>query len=113
MNRNKSYFILLVIVLIHSCKVVGVDEKTFTIELEKDGVGGYTWNYLPANKNIELIDSTDIPIHDSTGFTEYTKQYKFEASRKGLYKLEFLKKRSFSKTADTAEIHKKYWIRIK
>ncbi|TBW28257.1 protease inhibitor I42 family protein [Gramella sp. KN1008] len=113
MDKSKIFFILLFVGLAYSCKVVTVDKKNFTIELDKDGVGGYTWNYLPGNTDVKLIDSTDIPKTDSTGFTEYSKQYKFQASRKGLYKLEFLKKRSFSKTADTAETYKKYWIRVK
>ena len=113
MDKSKVVLMFLLISLISSCRVRTVDKKHFSIALEKDGVGGYTWNYLKGNDNIKLIDSTDIPKTDSTGFTEYSKQYKFQAFSKGLYKLEFVKKRSFSKNADTAEIRKKYWIRVK
>jgi predicted secreted protein len=109
----KKLLSLIVLLSFYSCKVTTVEKQDFKIDLQKDGTGGYVWNYIPSSLDIIIVDSVRVPIKDSTGFTRYLKQYNFRATQPGLYKLQFIKKRPFSKSKDTAEIIKKFWIRIK
>ncbi len=109
----KKLSFILIIVFLYSCKVTTVEKRDFSIDLEKDGTGGYVWNYQHSTNNLKLIDSLRIAKEDSTGFTKYLKQYNFRATQPGLYKLQFIKKRPFSKSKDTAEIVERFWIRVK
>ncbi|WP_026932638.1 protease inhibitor I42 family protein [Christiangramia echinicola] len=109
----KKLLFLIFLLSFYSCKVTTVEKQDFKIDLQKDGTGGYVWNYIPSSPDITLVDSVRIPMKDSTGFIRYLRQYNFRATQLGLYKLQFIKKRPFSKSKDTAEIVEKFWIRIK
>lgn len=110
-HAMKRKCLLLALVII-SCKIRIVDGTTFKIELDKNGAGGYQWEFK-GNEQIILIDSTQTSAKNENGFSEYKKIYQMKARKPGIYKLKFVKKRSFQKgIKDTAIIEKKIWIKV-
>ncbi len=98
MIRNTIAFGILLLILIQvSCatsdKVVRAGD-TFEVALEQEGEGGFEWTYKPT-EGIIAIDTFKTNIELPSGFSEYTKHFKFRGEKKGKYALEFVKIRSF------------------
>ena len=91
---KKFTFLSLCMFLISSCATSYKIGEKFEIELEQDGVGGYTWEYVKIPE-VEVIDSMKTKIKKENQFTEYLKTYVLKGKEKGTYKLNFRKKRSF------------------
>lgn len=69
--------------------------ETFTIELERQNMGGYSWEYVKVPEVI-ITDSTEISEVDTKSkLVQYTKKYTLKGVESGVYELVFRKKRSF------------------
>ena len=113
----KQIIILSIISLLslQSCKIAKtykVNEE-FEIELEKEGVGGYQWQYISIPEVI-IVDSTEIKITEEYKLAIYEKKYLLKGIKKGCYKLEFHHLRSFEKFDTVPKKHiKVIKVRIK
>jgi predicted secreted protein len=102
--RKIVFISILGILSLQSCKIVQnckVDEtykvdETFEVELEKEGIGGYQWNYI-AIPEVDLIKSTSIVSLVEDELERYNKRFTLKGIKSGKYKLEFHYLRSFEK----------------
>lgn len=90
----KSVIILLIAASFASCATGYEKGNQFEISLERNGIGGYQWEYVPI-QGVSLVDSTETLVTNSDMLGEYTKTYTLEGVNKGNYELVFRKKRSF------------------
>lgn len=76
--------------------VVKKDEY-FKIALDENLTSGYLWTYKTNDKAIALIDERKIIIEPNVVGTPYKKVWKFEAKKKGTYKMVFSYARPWEK----------------
>ena len=77
-----------------SCRTTYQVDEPFEVPLEKQGLGGYQWEYLRIPE-VVIVDSLDQLHKKENGFHEYTRIYKMKGLARGCYNLRFVKKRSF------------------
>lgn len=71
-----------------------VGEK-FSIVLDKEGMGGYSWKMKPDSLIVIIKEYNETYLNDTTKLNEYKKIFELKGIRKGITDLEFIKKRSF------------------
>jgi len=113
-NKILVCCIALMALILGSC---AVEKKAtvgdvFQIPLEDHGQGGFKWTFK-AMEDIIIVDSFETDTENASGFSEYTKHYKLKGVKKGTYKLEFIKVRSFQPDLILDENIKKIKVRIK
>ena len=69
--------------------------EQFTVRLDKEAMGGYTWHMKPDSLVSIVNESEESVPNDSTKLNEYIKIFELKAERPGETKLEFIKKRTF------------------
>jgi predicted secreted protein len=97
-----------------SCKVAQrykVNEE-FKIELEKEGDGGYQWNFLEIPGIKEVKTSKKKIEEEGKLLVGYHKIFTLQGVLPGTYKLEFRFSRSFEKS-DTIPAENKKIIKVK
>lgn len=117
---KKVAVLLLLNIILISCNSYRIGEE-FEVKLERDGTGGYVWQYdsIPEVKAIDSITVIDSiqnsnPNDQLDGkLNTYTKIYTMVGKTKGRYELSFVKKRSFEPDTLNPEVHKKIKVRIK
>jgi predicted secreted protein len=106
--------VFIISVSLQSCKLTEgykVNEA-FKIELEKEGDGGYQWNYL-AIPEVVLINTSKKSIEkEGELLVSYQKIFSLKGLKPGSYNLEFQSLRSFEKLDTLSEVHKKI-IKVK
>tara|TARA_R110002126_G_scaffold27040_2_gene91051 strand:+ start:5277 stop:5630 length:354 start_codon:yes stop_codon:yes gene_type:complete len=105
----------LVSISFQSCKVIQrykVDEE-FNIELEKEGDGGYQWDFLeiPGVKEVKT-SKKKIAAEEGKLLVSYNKIFSLKGVLPGTYNLEFRFLRSFEKL-DTIPAENKKIIKVK
>jgi len=90
----KSILVLLAAGFFASCATGYEKGNQFEISLERNGIGGYQWEYVPT-QGVALVDSTETLVTNNNTLSEYTKTYTLQGVNKGNYELVFRKKRSF------------------
>jgi len=95
---KKNLLALIIIAGISSgCRTKDVYKvgEEFSITLEKEGMGGYSWNMKPDSLVAVIKESSQSYLNDTTKLNEYKKTFELKGIRKGVTELEFIKKRSF------------------
>ena len=97
--KKISIIIFLVSISFQSCKVhqTYTVNEAFTVELEKEGAGGYQWGYV-AIPEVEQIETSKKVIEKEGVFLAgYNKVFSLKGIKPGKYHLEFHFLRSFEK----------------
>ena len=112
---KNSFLILFTIALLHSCGTIQSYKigELFEIELDKEGVGGYEWNYI-AIPEVVTVDSSVVTIPVENKLAINKKRFKLKGIKKGIYQIEFHHLRSFEKFDTIPKEHIKIFkIKIK
>lgn len=70
-------------------------DEEFTVQLEKDGMGGYVWQMKPDSLVTIINEYQETYYNDTTQLNEHNKIFEIKAIKEGKTELEFIKKRSF------------------
>lgn len=70
-------------------------DHEFTIQLAKDGMGGYVWELKPNEHVIVLNEYEETYFNDTTQLNERNKIFELKTIKNGKTELEFVKKRMF------------------
>ena len=112
--KKISVIIFLVSISFQSCKVhqtYFVNEE-FTIELEKEGAGGYQWDYLAIPEVTQINATKKVIEKEGVFLAGYNKVFSLKGIKPGKYHLEFHFLRSFEKL-DTIPEDRKRIIKVK
>jgi len=70
-------------------------DQEFTVQLEKNGMGGYVWEIKP-NEHITILNEyEETYFNDTTQLNERHKIFELKTIKNGRTELEFIKKRTF------------------
>lgn len=94
MRRYTPIYALICSISLLSCRTTYHVDEFFDVSLDKQGLGGYQWEYIGIPE-VVVVESLDQAHKNENGFHEYTRIYKMKALKKGCYNLKFIKKRSF------------------
>lgn len=70
-------------------------DQEFTIQLAKDGMGGYVWKLKPNEHVVILNEYEETYFNDTTQLNERHKIFELKTIKNGRTELQFIKKRSF------------------
>lgn len=90
----RHFFTGILVLFVSSCATGYEIGEDFKVELEKNGAGGYQWEYVQISEVI-VIDSIETKMLQENQLNEYVKVYTMQGRQKGSFELSFHKKRSF------------------